>query len=226
MLITGPITLCGRGDRNDSRTFAGRISNLVVADGALGDGEVWRLWRAGTADGGSEQRQETGGDYGSDAPNVPLQRGGGAATRYDSTLVSGPAQTAAAAASGADGPDTLSAGGAKAAAAAAARWGGATCTAPLPKPWVDPRLITTPLPCRARWGATAGEPCSLDLGRAEGLAFCGEGLLCAPSPKRWQQPRDSDADTTLEGLCAARADGALMPMAHPTPWPTPLAYFP
>lgn len=81
IFLTGPIVLCGRGgggSRSPSsssphsggsttlapspaRTFNGRLSQLMVFDGALGPGEVRQVWRAGGGGSGQDGAVSGGG---------------------------------------------------------------------------------------------------------------------------------------------------------------------
>ncbi|KAG1665487.1 hypothetical protein FOA52_007619 [Chlamydomonas sp. UWO 241] len=46
IMLTGPISVCGRADLDPSRTFAGRVSQLMIFDEALTANDINELWYA------------------------------------------------------------------------------------------------------------------------------------------------------------------------------------
>ncbi|MEW5310361.1 MAG: hypothetical protein WDW38_002168 [Sanguina aurantia] len=91
-----------------------------------------------------------------------------------------------------------------------------------------------------------GAPCTLDLYKATGLAFCAPGLICAANPPSNATTAPADAasgDPVVAaaaaavaslsrllqqrvGTCAVPLPGALVPDSYPPLWPPPIAYFP
>ncbi|GLC41484.1 hypothetical protein PLESTM_001201000 [Pleodorina starrii] len=241
MFMGGPLLLCGRYGAPYSRAYGGQLANLAVFDAALNAAQVAMLYDMVMDPAAVPE------------PALPIRRH----PWYGSTLLTPPEWMAA------DQSDQRLAG----------ELGTLTGTPPAASPTgggdggggggggdVNGTLTSAFTEALAAalleaitgvsYNRTEGMPCSLDLRREAGLAFCQPGLVCAPvhtttttgssnastngsrravSPGALVFAAAADAaasSSALLGVCAPPASGMLLPGMWPSDWPAPAAHFP